>query len=120
MISRAGKFTQEIHMILQHQDEILQNTSPKKTLTKTQSAFRLNSVNERNKEENLFKQINFIQQEKEKDITQQKKLAKSASHKDRLKGKQWMFGAISRDNYYSVKKPKFPNPPCGAYNINYD
>ena len=30
MLSRAGKFTEEIHMILQHQDEILSKESPKK------------------------------------------------------------------------------------------
>ena len=32
---------------------------------------------------------------------------------------QWCFGAVSRDQYYSTKKLKYPYPPFGAYNLNY-
>ncbi len=48
-------------------------------------------------------------------------IPQSASQKDRFgRGKEsWAFGTISRDHFYKVKKPKLPNPPCGAYNINY-
>ena len=39
MISRTGKFYEEIHMILQHKDEIL-NGSPKKQLIKSSSTLK--------------------------------------------------------------------------------
>ena len=44
MISRTGKFYEEIHMILQHKDEIL-NQSPKRQLMKSQSALKLQMAN---------------------------------------------------------------------------
>ena len=46
MISRAGKFTEEIHMILKHKEEILSG-QPKKQLFKSQSNFRIESLQDR-------------------------------------------------------------------------
>lgn len=32
----------------------------------------------------------------------------------------WSFNTISREHHFQVKKIKYPVPPCGAYNINYE
>lgn len=46
MISRTGKFYEEIHMILQHKDEIL-NGSPKKQMMRSASTSKMQNIQER-------------------------------------------------------------------------
>lgn len=46
MISRAGKFTDEIHMILKHKQEII-NGEPRKLMYKSQSAQRIDNFQEK-------------------------------------------------------------------------
>jgi hypothetical protein len=37
-----------------------------------------------------------------------------------LTNKKSQYDTISREEYYTVHKIKYPVPPCGAYNINYE
>eukprot|EP00347_Sterkiella_histriomuscorum_P015307 403357518 len=124
MLSRAGKFTEEIHMILKNKDEILSGGGSPKRLIKSQSSNKIQQHQDKEKEAKLMKQINFFQQDAQngKDKGKDKKLAKSQSQRtlDKNGKNSWSFNTISREHYFTVHKIKYPIPPCGAYNINYE